>query len=73
MAARPPGDGAAREDAIADDVLAYVTTTGALMGVPVDLAKRRVRGAAVQLIANLFVNNTAGIARAALARNGTLF
>ena len=58
---------------VIDDVLVYVTTTGALMGVPIDLAKRRVRGAAVQLIANVFVNNTTGIARAALARNGTLF
>lgn len=54
-------------------MLVYVTTTGVLTGVPIDLAKRRVLGPAVQLITNVFVNNTTGIARAALARNGTLF
>ena len=58
--------------AYADGTLLYVTSGGALMGVPVDLAKRRVRGTPVQVVDNVGVNASTGLAVAAASRN-TLF
>jgi serine/threonine-protein kinase len=58
---------------IANDVLAYVTTGGIIMGVPIDIPKRKVIGTPVQLASDVAINNTTGLARASLAANGTLF
>jgi eukaryotic-like serine/threonine-protein kinase len=49
----------------------YATASGTIMGVPIDLAKRRLLGAPVQLLDNVVVNLSTGLARAALA-HGTL-
>ncbi len=57
---------------LVDENLLYVTSAGAIMGVPIDLARRRVLGPPVQLIDNVVLNNSTGLARAALSRN-TLF
>ncbi len=57
---------------IVDGVLTYVTAGGAIMGVPIDVAKRKVTGPPVQLASDVAVNATSGIARASLAANGTL-
>jgi serine/threonine-protein kinase len=58
---------------VVDGVLTYVALDGALMGVPVDLRKRQVTGKPVQLLADVAVNTTTGLARAMLSRDGTLF
>jgi eukaryotic-like serine/threonine-protein kinase len=58
---------------ILDDILIYVTSTGVIMGVPIDVAARRVVGAAVQLQSDVSLNNSTGLASAALSRTGTLF
>ena len=54
-----------------DNKLVYATVAGTIMVVPIDLAKRRVLGAPVQLLDNLVVNNSTGLARGAFA-HGTL-
>ncbi|HEY2164455.1 MAG TPA: protein kinase [Gemmatimonadaceae bacterium] len=54
-------------------VLTYVTSTGAIMGVPFDARKKTLTGAPVQLVTDVAINNTSGLARASLAANGTLF
>jgi serine/threonine-protein kinase len=54
-------------------VLAYVTSTGVIMGVPFDARKKTLMGAPVQLVSDVAINNTSGLARASLAANGTLF
>ena len=58
---------------MAGGVLTYVTSTGAIMGMPFDVRKRKSLGPAVQLVNDVAINNTSGIARASLAANGTLF
>jgi serine/threonine-protein kinase len=57
---------------VLDGTLVYVTAGGAIMGVPIDLAGRRLLGPPVQLVENVVINNSTGLARAALARR-TLF
>jgi len=54
-----------------DNNLVYATIVGTIMAVPIDLAKRRVLGTPVQLLDNVVVNNSTGLARAAFA-HGTL-
>ncbi|HKT08423.1 MAG TPA: protein kinase [Gemmatimonadaceae bacterium] len=56
---------------VVDNTLVYATTSGTIMGVPIDLAKRRLLGAPVQLLDNVVVNLSTGLARAALS-HGTL-
>ena len=58
---------------IVDGILTYVTSAGVIMGVPIDVRKRRLTGAPVQLVSGVAINTTTGIARASLAPNGTLF
>jgi hypothetical protein len=55
-----------------DNVMVYVTPTGSVMGVPIDLANRRLTGSPVQLLPPVMFNQTTGIPRIALSRNGTL-
>jgi serine/threonine-protein kinase len=57
---------------VVDGTLVYVTAGGAIMGVRVDMAKRRLLGTPVQLLDNVALNNSSGLARAALSRR-TLF
>ena len=57
---------------IVDGVLTYVTSAGVLMGVPFDVRRKQVTGTPVQLVSDIVINNTSGLARASLARNGTL-
>ncbi|HEY7893470.1 MAG TPA: protein kinase [Gemmatimonadaceae bacterium] len=54
-----------------DNDLVYATVVGTIMAVPIDLAKRRLLGAPVQLLDNVVVNNSTGLARSAVA-HGTL-
>jgi tRNA A-37 threonylcarbamoyl transferase component Bud32 len=56
---------------VVGNTLVYATASGTIMGVPIDLAKRRLLGAPVQLLDNVVVNLSTGLARAALA-HGTL-
>jgi len=58
---------------IVEGALVYVTAAGTVMGVPIDIGKRRVLGTPVQLVTDVSVNPTTGLARAALSRTGTLF
>lgn len=58
---------------VVDDVLVYVTAPGAVMGVRIDLAKRRVLGTPVRLMPEVAINSATGLARAALSPSGTLF
>jgi Tol biopolymer transport system component len=58
---------------IVDGVLAYVTTGGVVMGVPIDVRKRKLTGKPVQLVSDVATNATTGMARASLSRDGTLF
>jgi serine/threonine-protein kinase len=58
---------------VVDGTLVYVTAAGVMMGVPIDLDKRRLLGPPVQLIDNVSLNLGTGLARAALSRAGTLF
>jgi serine/threonine-protein kinase len=57
---------------VVDGNLVYLTAAGLIMAVPIDVAKRRLLGPPVQLVDNVAINNSTGLARAALAR-GTLF
>ena len=50
-----------------DGTLLYVTSAGTIMGVPIDLARRRVLGPPVQLVDNVVLNNSTGLARAAMS------
>jgi eukaryotic-like serine/threonine-protein kinase len=56
-----------------DGVLVYVSPAGAVMAVPLDLRKLELRGEPVQLMTDISVNITSGLARIALSRSGTLF
>jgi serine/threonine-protein kinase len=58
---------------ILDNVLIYVTGTGVIMGAPIDISARRVTGPPVQLQSDVSLNNSTGLASAALSRTGTLF
>ena len=58
---------------IVDGVLTYVTVGGLIMGAPIDVRAKKLTGTPVQLATDVAINNTTGLARAALARNGTLF
>ncbi len=58
---------------MADGVLTYVTSAGVIMGVPFDARKKKLTGVPVQLVSDVAINNTSGLARASLAANGTLF
>jgi len=58
---------------MAGGVLTYVTSTGVIMGVPVDARTKKLTGVPVQLVSDVAINNTSGLARASLAANGTLF
>jgi serine/threonine protein kinase len=58
---------------VIDDVLVYVNAGGAVMGVRIDVAKRRVLGEPVQLVTDVAVNAVSGLARASMSRTGTLF
>ncbi|MEO7367636.1 MAG: protein kinase [Gemmatimonadaceae bacterium] len=58
---------------VIDGVLVYVTASGSVMGVKIDVAKRRLIGSPVQLVTDVAVNAVSGLARASLSRTGTLF
>lgn len=58
---------------VTDGNLVYVSSAGVVMAVPLDIGKRRVTGTPVQVVAGLRVNNTTGLAQAALSESGTLF
>jgi serine/threonine-protein kinase len=58
---------------VIDHTLVYVTAAGVMMGVPIDVAKRRLLGAPVQLIDDVSLNFGTGLARASLSPRGTLF
>ncbi len=57
---------------IVDGTLVYVTAAGVIMGVPIDVAERRLLGPPVQLVDNVTINASTGLAQAALSRR-TLF
>jgi eukaryotic-like serine/threonine-protein kinase len=57
---------------VLDGTLVYVTAGGLMMGVPIDVAKRRLLGPPVQLMDNVSLNLGTGLAHAALSRAGTL-
>jgi eukaryotic-like serine/threonine-protein kinase len=57
---------------VIDGTLVYVTANGAMMGAPIDVAKRRLLGPPVQLIDHISLNAGTGLAFAALSRTGTL-
>jgi eukaryotic-like serine/threonine-protein kinase len=54
-------------------VLTYVTTAGAIMGVPFEAQAQKAAGSPVQLVNDVSINGTTGLARASLSANGTLF
>ncbi|MEO8564165.1 MAG: protein kinase [bacterium] len=58
---------------VIDGMLFYVTASGAIMAVPIDVARRRVEGTPVQVATDVSINATTGLARAALSATGTLF
>jgi eukaryotic-like serine/threonine-protein kinase len=58
---------------VVDGTLVYVTAAGTVMAVPIDVAKRRVRGTPVQVASGVSINATTGLARASLSATGTLF
>jgi serine/threonine-protein kinase len=58
---------------VVDGTLVYITAAGVMMGVPIDVAKRRLLGPPVQLIDNVSINLGTGLARASLSSTGTLF
>ena len=58
---------------VVDGNLVYITAAGVMMGVPIDVAKRRLLGPPVQLIDNVSINLGTGLARASLSSTGTLF
>jgi Tol biopolymer transport system component/tRNA A-37 threonylcarbamoyl transferase component Bud32 len=57
---------------VVNGTLVYVTATGLMMGVPIDIGKRRLLGPPVQLIDDVSLNLGTGLAHAALSRSGTL-
>ena len=57
---------------VVNGVLTYVTAGGTIMGVPIDMRRRKLSGAPVQLVSDVAINTTTGLARASLAANGTL-
>ncbi len=57
---------------IVDGTLVYVSPVGAVMGVAIDVGGKRLTGAPVQLLTDVAVNNSTGIARAALSQDGHL-
>ena len=57
---------------VVDGTLLYVTSAGTIMGVPIDMARRRVLGPPVQLVDNVVLNNSTGLARATMSSR-TLF
>jgi eukaryotic-like serine/threonine-protein kinase len=58
---------------VIDGTLLYVTASGAIMAVPIDVEERRVEGTPVQVASGVSINATTGLARASLSSNGTLF
>ena len=58
---------------ITDGVLTYVTPAGVIMGAPFDARTKKLTGPPVQLVSDVAINVTSGLARASLAANGTLF
>src|SRR5450432_2475599 len=52
--------------------LVYVTAAGVMMGVPIDVAKRRLLGPPVQLVDHVSLNAGTGLAFTALSPTGTL-
>ena len=58
---------------LVDGTLVYVNAAGIVMGVPVDVVKRRLLGPPFQLIDNVSINFGTGLARASLSPTGTLF
>ena len=58
---------------VVDGVLVYVAAGGVIMGVPIDVKGRKLLGKPVQLVSDISVNPTTGLARASLSRDGTLF
>jgi Tol biopolymer transport system component len=57
---------------VVDGTLVYVTSAGTIMGVPIDIGRRRVLGPPVQLVDNVVLNNSTGLARATVSPR-TLF
>ncbi len=57
---------------LVNGTLLYVTAAGTIMGAPVDVAGRRLLGPPVQLVDNVVVNNSTGLARATVSPR-TLF
>jgi serine/threonine-protein kinase len=57
---------------VLDGTLVYVTSAGTIMGVPIDIGRRRVLGPPVQLVDNVVLNNSTGLARATTSSR-TLF
>jgi len=57
---------------VVDGTLVYITATGVMMGVPIDVERRRLLGPPVQLIDHIALNAGTGLAFAALSRTGTL-
>ena len=58
---------------VVDGALVYVTSTGLINAVPVDLAGRRVTGTPVQVQSDVSMNVGTGLASAALSATGNLF
>ena len=58
---------------VVDGVLTYVAAGGVIMGVPIDVEGRKLTGKPVQLVSDVSVNPTTGLARVSLSRDGTLF
>ena len=57
---------------VIDGTLVYVTATGIMMGVPINVQGRRLLGPPVQLIDHVALNAGTGVAFAALSPTGTL-
>jgi eukaryotic-like serine/threonine-protein kinase len=57
---------------VVDGALVYVTSTGLLMAVPVDIEAGKVLGTPMQLADNVTINSSTGLARGALSPTGTL-
>ncbi|MEO6055393.1 MAG: protein kinase [Gemmatimonadales bacterium] len=58
---------------VVDGTLVYITAAGVMMGVPIDVARRKLLGPPFQLIDNVSTNPGTGLARASLSPSGTLF
>jgi eukaryotic-like serine/threonine-protein kinase len=57
---------------VIDGTLVYITATGAMMGVPIDVERRRLLGSPVVLIDHIALNAGTGLAFASLSPTGTL-